>query len=57
MGRLRQGNWLVIVIGIFLFVSPVPLSSQQSRAAAVRIDNDDIGGVVMGANGPEREYG
>jgi hypothetical protein len=38
-------------IAAFLAVSPVQLASQQS--AAVRIDNDDIGGVVTGANGPE----
>src|SRR2546425_2096336 len=38
-------------IAAFLAVSPVQLASQQS--AAVRIDNDDIGGVVRGANGPE----
>src|SRR5712692_654666 len=29
------------------------LSAQQSPPAAVAIDNDDIGGVVTGANGPE----
>jgi hypothetical protein len=34
-----------------LAVSPNPLSSQQN--ASVRIDNDDIGGVVTGAKGPE----
>jgi hypothetical protein len=39
------------VIAVFLAVSPNPLSSQQS--ASVRIDNDDIGGVVTSAKGPE----
>jgi hypothetical protein len=34
-------------------VSPVPLNSQQARSPAVRIDADDIGGVVTGAKGPE----
>ena len=38
---------------ILLIASPTRLSSQQSSATAVRIDNDDIGGVVAGANGPE----
>src|SRR5213593_3223348 len=38
-------------IAAFLAVSPVQLAGQQG--AAVRIDNDDIGGVVTGANGPE----
>src|SRR5918996_6480914 len=39
------------VIAGFLAISPKPLSSQQS--ASVRIDNDDIGGVVTSAKGPE----
>ena len=33
--------------------APVPLSAQQTPPAAVAIDNDDIGGVVTGPNGPE----
>src|SRR5262249_19658887 len=36
-------------IGIASFVSATPLRAQT----AVAIDNDDIGGVVTGANGPE----
>jgi hypothetical protein len=31
---------------LFLSAAPVQLGSQQSQGAAVRIDNDDIGGVV-----------
>jgi len=42
----------VVGLGVLLIASPERLSSQQSRAA-VRIDNDDIGGVVTSANGPE----
>ncbi|MGZ9243108.1 MAG: carboxypeptidase-like regulatory domain-containing protein, partial [Candidatus Binatia bacterium] len=42
---------LVIVIVAWLTVSPGELSSQQS--VAVQIDNDDIGGVVTSAKGPE----
>src|SRR6266436_4048363 len=42
---------LVIGIAALLTVWPVRLSSQQN--APVRIDNDDIGGVVTSANGPE----
>jgi hypothetical protein len=38
-------------IAALLMVSPVKLASQQS--AAVRIDADDIGGVVTSAKGPE----
>jgi hypothetical protein len=39
-------------IATFLAISPVQLSGQQKNAA-VRIDNDDIGGVVTSAKGPE----
>src|SRR5437667_12238178 len=40
-------------ISLFLAVSAIQLSGQQSTGAAVRIDNDDIGGVVTSANGAE----
>ena len=33
--------------------APAELAAQQSPPAAVAIDNDDIGGVVTGPNGPE----
>src|SRR5262245_17625406 len=44
----------LVAIGIaaLLATSAVQLSGQQN-AAAVRIDNDDIGGVVSSAKGPE----
>ena len=43
----------MVAFGIAAFLASLPsqLSSQQS--AAIRVDNDDIGGVVAGANGPE----
>jgi hypothetical protein len=43
----------VVAVGIAAFLAswPSPLSSQQSTG--VRIDNDDIGGVVTSAKGPE----
>jgi hypothetical protein len=53
MERSIQSTRLVLVVGTFLSLSAVPLSSQQQRAAAVPVDGDDIGGVVTGANGPE----
>ena len=37
----------------FVLGAPGDLAAQQSPPAAVAIDNDDIGGVVTGANGPE----
>jgi hypothetical protein len=41
----------VLAIGAYLALWPVELASQQN--ASVRIDNDDIGGVVTSAKGPE----
>jgi hypothetical protein len=42
----------VAICGWFAIL-PVQLGGQQSNNANVRIDADDIGGVVTGANGPE----
>ena len=51
-GRLYLSVAAIALAG-FLAGAPVPLSAQQTPPAAVAIDNDDIGGVVTGANGPE----
>ena len=52
--RTKSLLYLVMLLGMSVVVaSPVRLSGQQSTGAAVRIDNDDIGGVVTSANGPE----
>jgi hypothetical protein len=40
-------------IAVLLIVAPIRLSGQQSTASAVRVDSDDIGGVVTSMNGPE----
>src|SRR3989442_4152890 len=44
-----------VVLGVALLFAPWPvgLTAQQNNGGAVRIDADDIGGVVTGANGPE----
>ena len=42
-----------LAIAVVMTGSVVEVSAQQSAPAAVAIDNDDIGGVVTGANGPE----
>ena len=42
-----------LAIAVVLTGSVVEVSAQQSAPPAVAIDNDDIGGVVTGANGPE----
>ena len=45
-----------LAIAVVLTGSVVEVSAQQS-APAVAIDNDDIGGVVTGANGPRPACG
>ena len=42
---------LALGLAVLLSAYPVQLSSQQS--VTVQIDNDDIGGVVTSAKGPE----
>ena len=42
-----------VAFAVLLVPAPVGLNAQQSTGAAVRVDNDDIGGVVTSANGPE----
>src|SRR5882724_8321310 len=49
--RLVYLGVMAVVIAAFLASWPSQLSSQQNTA--VRIDNDDIGGVVTSAKGPE----
>jgi len=51
--RLLYLGTVAIGIVVFLAASAARLSGQQKPGAAVRIDSDDIGGVVTSANGPE----
>src|SRR5256885_16849832 len=51
--KLLYLGMIAIGMGSFLIAAPVPLGSQQGGGTAVRIDNDDIGGVVRSADGPE----
>ena len=55
MRRKRQWHlgMAAVAFAVLLIPAPVGLNAQQSTGAAVRIDNDDIGGVVTSANGPE----
>jgi len=55
MKTTRTSSLVILAIGIAVisFVWPNSISSQSNSSAAVRIDNDDIGGVVTSANGPE----
>ena len=55
--RVLYGSIVVVGLALFLAVSRVGMSAPQYGAqatnGAVRIDNDDIGGVVTSAKGPE----
>src|SRR5262245_52560176 len=42
-----------VSFAVLLVPATVGLNAQQSTGAALRIDDDDIGGVVTSANGPE----
>jgi hypothetical protein len=44
---------LAIGIAVALVARPAGLSGQQKATPAIQIDNDDIGGVVTSAKGPE----
>jgi hypothetical protein len=47
--------WAIATIGIALVVglAPIPLSAQQKTDTSIRIHDNDLGGVVRSANGPE----
>ena len=42
-----------VAFAVLLVAATVGLNAQQSTGPTVRVDNDDIGGVVTSANGPE----
>src|SRR4029079_19587806 len=51
----RWGYSIAVVAGfaLLLSVSQARIDARQTAGDAVRVDNDDIGGVVTGPNGPE----
>src|SRR3954467_3287524 len=51
--HIRRGFFLSAAIAALLAIAAPPARAQQADATAVAIDNDDIGGVVRGPNGPE----
>ena len=51
--KLWSLGMAAVAIAVLLVPASVGLNAQSTTGAAVRIDNDDIGGVVSGANGPE----
>src|ERR671914_1426415 len=52
MGTTKVFCWSIFALGLMLIAVPVRLSSQQNRTS-VRIDSDDIGGLVVSTNGAE----
>jgi hypothetical protein len=44
---------MAVSIAVLLTASPVRLHAQQSTDPAIRIDDNDLGGVVTGPSGPE----
>src|SRR6266571_9514292 len=51
--HIRRGFFLSAAIAALLAIAAPPARAQQADATTVAIDNDDIGGVVRGPNGPE----
>jgi len=51
--RLCSLGMAAVAIAVLLVPASVGLNAQPTTGAGVRIDQDDIGGVVTGANGPE----
>src|SRR3954469_23305364 len=51
--NIRRGFFLSAAVAALLCFAPPPVGAQQPDATQVAIDNDDIGGVVRSANGPE----
>jgi hypothetical protein len=51
--RLRYFGTMAVGMGVLLAVSAARLSGQPTAGGAVSLDQDDIGGVVTSAQGPE----
>ena len=51
--RVLHGGMAGVGLAVFLAVSLGAMSACEITSEAVRIDNDDLGGVVTGPNGPE----
>src|SRR6266576_6453637 len=51
--HIRRGFFLSAAIAALLAIAAPPAFAQQADTTQVAIDNDDIGGVVRGPNGPE----
>jgi hypothetical protein len=52
-GRASHLGVAAVVIAVASMISPARPGAQSGAGMAVAVDNDDIGGVVAGPNGPE----
>ena len=54
---MNRSTWCVGMAGVWLVAmmafAPAAMSARQSGANTIRIDSDDLGGVVTSARGPE----
>src|SRR5882724_6830730 len=53
---MTKGGWssaAAVAVAALLAAAPTGLSAQQTTADAVRIGDNDLGGVVTGTSGPE----
>ena len=51
--RLLYASALAVGVAVMLAAAPVTMTADPQGGDAVRVDPDDVGGVVSGANGPE----
>src|ERR1051326_7412490 len=51
--RLLYASALAVGVAVLLAAAPVTMTADPQGGDAVRVDADDVGGVVSGANGPE----
>jgi len=51
--RLLYASALAVGVAVMLAAAPATMTADPQGGDAVRVDPDDVGGVVSGANGPE----
>ncbi len=51
--RMFRAGTMAISVALVLTAARVPMNAGQTAAAAIRVDADDLGGVVTSAKGPE----
>ena len=51
--KIKQALYLGAAVAALALAATAPTELRAQQSAAVKIDGDDIGGVVSGPNGPE----